>query len=922
MRDERKTKRQLIKELEELRRRISKLEKEGGGRKRAEEALRQSEERFKTAAKLATDLIYEWDPETAKMNWYGDIDEMLGYAPDEFPRDLERMNEYIHPDDRERVLKSVENHIKTGEPFVEEYRLRKKNQDYLVISSRGIAIEDKDRMLRRWIGVNTDITERKQTEKKLRESEEKYRLLAENVFDIIWTTDMNWNLTYISPSVTKYSGYTVEELMALPTEKRVTPESFELLTRALANSLATVNKDPKRIEEFLALEIDYYKKDGSTYPVELKASFLRDSEGRPIGILGVNRDITERKRAEEALRKSEERYRTLFEDSRDAIFINTQDGRLININQSGLDLFGYTREELTRLEIEKLYANPSDRKRFQQEIEQKGSVRDFEIKFRRKDMTEIDCLVTSTAVRANDGTILGYKGTIRDITDRKHMEDEIHKVAEEWRRTFDTIPEMIILIDSRHRIVRVNLEVVRELDLQVPEILGKPYYRLIYGTDSPPESCPYVQTLADGKEHSTEMHFDVFDRDYVITSSPLLDDEDHLAGSVLVLRDVTERNRLEKELQKAQRLESLGIFAGGIAHDFNNILSGMLLNTSYAKMLVNPGDKVYNLLTEAENTTMRARDLTQQLLTFSKGGAPVKETTYVGEIIKDSAVFVLRGSNIKCELSIPEDLWQVEVDPVQISQVIHNLIINAKQAMPKGGIIEVKAENIVMDNKEFPSLKKDNFIKIYIKDEGIGIPEEYLSKIFDPFFSTKQEGSGLGLATSYSIIKKHDGLITAESKLGVGTTFYIYLPRSDKEVTEAKISEDVYPAVKGKILLMDDEKIIRDSIGMILEHIGFEVESAIDGAEAVELYRKSMEAGEPFDAVILDLTIPGGMGGKEAIKKLIQLDPDVKAIVSSGYSNDPVMANFKDHGFQAVIVKPFEYKALRKVLYNLIASNE
>ncbi|MFQ6043066.1 MAG: response regulator, partial [Candidatus Poribacteria bacterium] len=403
------------------------------------------------------------------------------------------------------------------------------------------------------------------------------------------------------------------------------------------------------------------------------------------------------------------------------------------------------------------------------------------------------------------------------------------------------------------------------------------------------------------------------------SGAPIKDDKGNIIGVVLVFRDITERKKMEEELQKVQRLESIGILAGGIAHDFNNFLQGILGNVSVAKY-AKTEDEVFETLTKAEKASLQAKDLTQQLLTFAEGGTPIKTTASIKELINGSVDFALKGSNVKPEFSIPEDIWAVEVDEGQISRVINNLIINADQAMPEGGIIKVRAENVVISAEDALPLKDGRYVRIEIEDEGVGIPKEHLLKIFDPYFSTKQKGkgSGLGLTICYYIIQKHDGYITAESELGVGTTFYIYLPASQKEIVEKGDLEEQIVLGQGKILVMDDEEFIRDVANAMLKYLGYEVEFAKDGAEAIELYQKAKESGQPFDAIIMDLTIPGGMGGKEAIFKLLEIDPDVKAIVSSGYSTDAIMSDFKQYGFSGVITKPYTVATLSGTVSKVI----
>ncbi|MBI4778709.1 response regulator [Candidatus Desantisbacteria bacterium] len=391
---------------------------------------------------------------------------------------------------------------------------------------------------------------------------------------------------------------------------------------------------------------------------------------------------------------------------------------------------------------------------------------------------------------------------------------------------------------------------------------------------------------------------------------------DHLKELVEVRTEELEKTH--EQLLRVQHLESLGLLAGGIAHDFNNILFIILSNIHLVRLNVKPEDTIFEMLTKAEEALFRATNLTKQLLTFSKGGMPIKKVASMTELIEDSADFPLRGSNVSCEYFIPSDLWPVGCDRDQVSQVINNLIINADQAMPSGGTIKVGAENIIVGEEDVLHLKAGRYVKISIEDQGIGISREHLLKIFDPFFTTKEKGSGLGLTTSYSIIKKHDGHIDVKSEPGKGTTFYLYLPASEKELPTGKEEEGKLITGQGKILFMDDEEGIRYSCGTILETIGYKVEPAKNGKEAIELYKKAKESNQPFDAVILDLIIPGGLGGKEVVEKLLEMDPDVKAIACSGYSTDPVMSNPQQYGFSAVMVKPCHVEEMSVVLHELI----
>ncbi len=402
--------------------------------------------------------------------------------------------------------------------------------------------------------------------------------------------------------------------------------------------------------------------------------------------------------------------------------------------------------------------------------------------------------------------------------------------------------------------------------------------------------------------------------------SPIVDRQSNMIGTVLVFRDITEKRTIEEKLLKAEKIESLGVLAGGIAHDFNNLLSAIMGNIELAAMDLAPGDEARESLSRAEKAVVRAADLTQQLLTFSKGGAPIRKAASITELIKDSADFALRGSKALCVFDLPEDLWKVEIDSGQISQVISNIVLNGIHAMPDGGEIQIRCVNIMIGSDHL-ELKPGKYVKVTIQDNGIGIPKELMQRIFEPYFTTKRSGSGLGLATAYSIMKKHDGLIEVASELGKGTVFSLYLPAFTGTVSHKPGPADKPSPEKnrGKVLLMDDDDMIRLAASEMLKQIGCEVVISAEGSEALEKYKAAKTSGAPFDAVILDLTIPGGMGGKETIRRLLELDPEVKAIVSSGYSSDAIMANYLQYGFSGVLTKPYHIKELAVALWKVIA---
>jgi signal transduction histidine kinase/CheY-like chemotaxis protein len=382
--------------------------------------------------------------------------------------------------------------------------------------------------------------------------------------------------------------------------------------------------------------------------------------------------------------------------------------------------------------------------------------------------------------------------------------------------------------------------------------------------------------------------------------------------------EIAERKRAEDELLKAQKLESLGVFVGGVAHDFNNILTAILGNLSFARMQISPSHVIARHLEECEKATVRAGELTRQFLTFAKGGEPVKKLIDSASLIREATSFVLRGLNVRCVVEMADDLWCVEADSGQLSQALHNLLINAAQAMGDGGKVTVRAVNEMLEAGSPQMLPPGVYVKIIGEDQGCGIPPEILGRIFDPYFTTKSQGSGLGLASVYSIVKRHGGTVGVSSNVGMGSRFTMYLPASPGRSSKAAGAKKDFEPAGGRILIMDDEEIIRVIATEILQFHGYEVEVCTDGREAVERFRRAWEKSTPFTSVILDLTVPGGMGGKEAAPLLREIDPDVVLLVSSGYSNDPVIADFRHYGFNGAISKPFDAGTLVEELGGLI----
>lgn len=615
------------------------------------------------------------------------------------------------------------------------------------------------------------------------------------------------------------------------------------------------------------------------------------------------------------LRKSQIRYKQIIEYSNDAIVV-AQDGMLKFVNPKALELTGYTEEEIQKLPFTDLIY-PEDRRMVEEshyrrlEGEDLPSIYTFRVL--RKDgesfWVEINAIMTPWDGKPATLNVL------RDITDRKSAEEALRESEGRARSLLNTITEMVILVDTEGTILDLNETAAQILRGSVEELLGVCLYYLF-----PPSLAASRKAAADGVIRTgapVRTEDECEGRIYDCHWYPISTAKGEVVQLAVFAVDITDRRKVEGALMRAQKLESIGILAGGIAHDFNNILAAIMGSVSLAKAEVKPEDSVYELLDEAEKASSRAKAIAQRLLTFSQGGAPVKKVASIKDVIMESADFALRGSKARCDYTIPEGIWPVQIDVDQISQVINNLIINAVHSMPDGGIIQLSAENTMVDANDGLSLDAGRYLKISVKDQGIGIKEENLLKIFDPYFTTNQTGTGLGLATAYSIIKRHDGQMTVESKPDVGTTFHIYLPASEKEIPEPTEEGERLLEGRGRVLLMDDEESVRKIAGQMLQRLGYEVQCAKDGVEGIALYEKAKESGEPFDAVIMDLTIPGGMGGKDAVRNLLKIDPEVKAIVSSGYSNDQIMSNFKEFGFSGMVAKPYKLHELGEALHQV-----
>ena len=718
----------------------------------------------------------------------------------------------------------------------------------------------------------------------------------------------------VNPEMSRITGYSQKELLKMDPMEMVHPEDRAMVEENTMKMLKGERTTPYKFRSIT--------KDGKIKWIMQKVAPIELS--RKKAVIGNFMDITRGKEAEQQLKETKETLQKILDAS--PIGIVLAEDRIIKwANKEMVKLFGYERvEDFVNLPAKICYASEEEYKKagnLLYEALKKKEIAETEVLFKRKDGSHFWGLLRLAAFDPNhpEKRIIAI---VVDITEKKRLIEELFHEKELLRISLMSIGDGVICTDTEGRITLINKTAEELTGWKREEAIGKPISEVFYIVNEfTKQRCedPVKKVLETGRvvglaNHTVLITKDGKERVLADSGAPIKDKKGNIIGVVLVFRDITEQRFLEKEMQRLERLEAVGVLAGGIAHDFNNLLMGMLGNINLIKIQLDPENGVYKYIEELERVVIQAKSLTQQLLTFSKGGSPVKKPTNLKDLIQKTTCFVLSGSNIETKFDIPDELSPANVDEAQIGQVISNIVINARQAMPAGGRLVIKAEEVNVSDQQIPSLKPGHYIKLTIRDTGIGIPKEYISRIFDPYFTTKQKGSGLGLTVVYSIIKNHNGYITVDSELGKRTTFEIYLPSVPKK--EKKTLE---PG-KLKILVMDDEEIVLEVIQEMLKILGHEVVGVKDGKEAIEAYKEAKQKANPFDVVILDLTVPGGMGGNETLKELKKIDPDVKAIVSSGYSNDPIMSEYEKYGFKAVVPKPYGMDELKEALRKVVSS--
>jgi len=627
----------------------------------------------------------------------------------------------------------------------------------------------------------------------------------------------------------------------------------------------------------------------------------------------------------QTLSDSEARFRLIM-DSLDALVYvaDMQTYEILFINRYGRKIFGDVTGQICWQAIQSEQTGPCPFCTNSLLIDEKGQSTGIHTWEFHNTRNQRWYYIMDRAINWVDGRIVRLE-VATDITDKKDAERALAAEKEQLAVTLDSIGDAVITTDTNGCVILMNPIAEQLTGWTIHEATGRPLdevFNIINELTGTPCESPVEKVLSSGQIVGLANHTALISRDGQMRSiadsgAPIITSNGDTIGVVLVFRDVTDQYRLERELEKARKIESLGLLAGGIAHDFNNMLSAILGNIDLSLLDSNLEEKTRKRLEDAFKASQRARDLTRQLLTFAKGGQPITQTADLSEIIKDSTDFILHGSDIKCRYHFAENLHLVNIDKSQVSQVIQNLIINAVQAMSAAGTIVVSCNNADPEAISATPLATDKpYVCVKITDEGQGISQDIIDKIFDPYFSTKSQGSGLGLSIVHSIITKHDGHVQVDSVPGGGTSFSIYLPAAARELesTVETSVQRVGDQLKGKVLVLDDEEAVRQTICLMLEEFDLQSVAAANGDDAVRLYQEHLDKGNPFCLSILDLTVPGGKGGKEVAEEILALDPDARLVVSSGYSQDPIMARHRDYGFCAVLAKPFDLDELGNVL--------
>jgi len=743
-----------------------------------------------------------------------------------------------------------------------------------------------------------------------------------NISDAVYWVTMDGRIMDCNQAACAMLGYKREEFLAMS----VTDLDPEYANEDIATDLECLKRTGciKLVRSHLA-------KDGRVVTVEINSNYLI-GHGKEY-ICAIARDVTERVRAE----REASFFGTLIEFSRDPFYVlDPADGyRMVYANRAACEHYGVALEKLQTMHIpdwDPAFDMTCVDTLLQQMREGKPARLETMHLVASGKLVPVE-LTSSSLVHNGREYTYGY---FFDISERRVMEEALREsesryreLSLEFQALLDGIPDGLTLLTPDLKVLWTNPASARATGHTPSDLIGQHCYEVRKTSDTPCAGCIVLDTLRSGEQRETLIASSA-GRSFELRAVPVRDEKGEVVKIIEIGRDVTEqlaaeaeRIELERKLLYAHKLESLGILAGGIAHDFNNILTGILGNLSILRVQLPEGHKGLERIERCEKAVAQATGLTCQLLTFSKGGDPVKKPTDLRQLIVNSVSFALTGSNVASDVIIADDLWSVEADEGQLAQVINNLLINAVQAMPLGGVVRISAANRLQERLESGSRVEERYVALVVSDQGEGIAPENLEKIFDPYFTTKETGTGLGLTSVYSIVRKHGGDISVTSKPVQGTTFEIHIPASRQSVCADNSLVDRGVTVgKGLILIMDDEEYIRSMVCEMLSMLGYDYEGFSRGEDLVQTYRNKTLKGDVPSAVILDLTIRGGMGGLETAKAILEVDPAARLIVASGYSNNPVMANYRQHNFTAALAKPYRLNDISTVLEKVLRKDD
>jgi len=769
--------------------------------------------------------------------------------------------------------------------------------------------------------LHNDIKERLHAEEALHHSEERFRHIIDNAGDIIYNTDMNGTVTYYNPTTVRIMKYSEKEL--------INKNYLDLIREDYRKkAMVFYTKQFKDKLSNTYFEFPVVRGDGSVIWLGQNVQPIMKN-GKIIGFQAVARDISDRKKAEIKLRESERRYRAIFENSRDTIYITDTDGFFIDINNSGLELFGYTWDELSKIKSVDLYVNPDDRKKFVAELEKNDFVRDYELKLKNKNGEHFDCLVSSTIRPSFDGKVKKIQGIIRDITQRKKSERALLETEKRFRELLENLKMIAILLDLDGNILFCNDFLLELTEFTRDEVLGINWFdNFVPEADRNEMKKLFLDIDQQGNlpsHYENDIITKSGEKRFIFWNNTILrDSTGNIFGMASIGSDMTDRLRTEEQLRHAQRMDVIGKLAGGIAHDFNNALTPILALSQMHLSRIKDNDPVKRALSTINKSAARATKLTSRLMAF--GRKQVLETHIIninttlisiGELLKRSV-----GENVLLKMKPGSNLWNVKADSIQIEQVLLNLAINAKDALIDKGNVTIQTKNITIgkNKSDFPvGLTPGDYVLTKVSDDGPGIDKEIQEHIFEPFFTTKEkgQGTGLGLSVVYGIVKQHQGEIICNSSKGAGTTFEIYLPRVDEPVEEIK-HESIDIDYRGDevIMLVEDDTDVREVLSEILKDLGYIIIESADDKEAQKLSKKFK--GD-IDLLLTDLILPG-LNGRELSELLVKTRKDMKILFISGYSDDVIAKHgVMDEGV-SFLQKPFTASSLGKKIREVLES--